>query len=279
MQEFVKDDDGLPIYACGSWTIHKLFHLCQYLATTTTAMVGNNKFKSVNYIDLFSSSGVCQTQSDGSRHRRYPGSALLAAGCTKPFDNLFLVEEEKGSLDALKSRIARLGSRSSIHTWNDDANKIVTKVAQSIPEQSLNVAFIDPYALDIHFSTIKTLALARPLDLLILFADAMDVVRNIDEYYLPGKSDKLDLFLGTREWRDGWKNLANQRGTECCRFFSDIYRDELRKIGYTHSATLPIRSDSGPLYRLVYASKHSLGLKFWNAAAREDFEGNRSLWE
>ena len=277
MCDFVAQPDGLIEYECGTWTIQKLFFLCHYLGVTTQAMVGHPQFDSINYIDLFAGAGVCVTNE--SRTRRYPGSALIAAGCQKHFSNLYLVEQDKARLEALKSRIERLRSPTVIHTFNEDANDVASAVAGSLPGRSLNIAFIDPYSLDIRFDSIQVLASGRPLDLIILFADRMDVQRNVDEYYYPQKSDKLDLFLGpASNWRIDYDNLLNRDGGRIREMFASIYLRQLRTLGYMHTRTKSIEGDNGALYRLVYASKNSLGLKFWDVAESEGLGGERSLF-
>src|SRR5205085_10536259 len=147
MQSFVEVNDQLPIYECGPWTLTKLFFLCQYLATTTKAIVSTPKFSSVDYLDLFASNGICSVQGDGGRHRRYAGSALLAAGCKKPFNNLYLVEKEEQNIHALRQRLQRLNSQSKVQLHRGDANEMAPILAKQLPAKSLTVAFIDPYSL------------------------------------------------------------------------------------------------------------------------------------
>lgn len=278
MCEFVKEDDGLPFYTCGTWTISKLFYVCQYLAQTTQSMVGNRYFSSLNYVDLFCGSGVCVPK-DADVPRRYPGSALLAAGCKKPFTNLFLVDEDRHRLDALCTRLDRLKCECQIHPSPGDANTLIDRICQAIPDRSLTVTFVDPESLHIHFSSIQHLASHRQLDLIILFADQMDIVRNVEKDYYPGRSDKLDLFLGENSgWRKKWDALENREAGNCRDLFAKIYLEQLSTLGYIHSRTLPIPSDRNPLYRLVYASKNPLGLKFWDIATSEDLGGDRSLF-
>lgn len=279
MCEFVKQPDGLPEYECGQWTIDKLYFLGCYLAITTHGMRDNTKFKSLNYIDLFSGAGVCSVARDGGRRARYPGSSLLAAGCEKQFHNLYLVDDDSERLDALIQRIRRLNCQSRIHSWTGDANQVIGEVSKAIPPNSLNVAFVDPYSLDIRYSTIKKLAEQRPLDLLILFADGMDIVRNVEAYYLPQTESKLDIFLGEdSNWREAWAKLHIRDGGRVRQFFADIYLQQLSKIGYIHTRTRVIESDTGPLYRLVYASKDKLGAKYWDIAVSDDFDGQKTLW-
>lgn len=278
MCEFVEEDDGLPFYECGTWTIKKLFYVCQYLARFTQSMVGNPHFSCINYVDLFCGSGVCVPK-DAEVPKRYPGSAILAAGCQKPFANMLLVEGSADRLNALCTRLNRLGCSCKIQTWCGDANEQVNHVCKAIPDRSLTVTFVDPESLHIHFSSIQHLASHRQLDLIILFADQMDIVRNVEKDYYPGRSDKLDLFLGENSgWRKKWDALENREAGNCRDLFAKIYLEQLSTLGYIHSRTLPIPSDRNPLYRLVYASKNPLGLKFWDIATSEDLGGDRSLF-
>jgi hypothetical protein len=70
--------------------------------------------------------------------------------------------------------------------------------------------------------------------LAVLFADGMDIVRNVDRYSGQSKSN-LDRFLGPNSnWRDHWGNLANQNPKNICQLFGDIFRSQLEKeLGFT----------------------------------------------
>ncbi|QNN22646.1 three-Cys-motif partner protein TcmP [Planctomycetales bacterium ZRK34] len=279
MCDFVQEPDGLLEYDFGAWTVRKLFFLAHYLGITTHAMSGHSKFSSLNYIDLFCGSGVFKVVSEGSRVRRYPGSALLAAGTQKTFDKIYLVDQDFEALEAVTNRISRLGCTAELHTWCGDSNLLIDDVVAKIPDRALNIAFIDPYSLKVHFNTISTLAKSRAMDLIILFADRMDIERNVEEYYYPRKSDNLDLFLGEdSDWRAEWEQLENRDGGKIRQFFADCYLRQLKAIGYYYSRTKVIESDRGPLYRLIYASKNEHGLKFWDIAESEDVDRQRGLF-
>ncbi len=241
-------------------------------------MVGNPKFSSVNYVDLFAGSGLCLIESNGAT-TVYPGSTTLAACCDKPFDNLFAVERDAERLAALERQVASASETPRLRSWNGDANALIDEVAASIPKASLNLAFVDPFSLDIHYRTIETLARRRSVDLIILFADDSDLLRNVEAYYYPKPQSKLDAFLGSRSnWRERWDKMENRSAEQVRVLFADTYLDQLRQIGYHHSATQPILMNNRPLYRLIYASKHKLGLKFWNIAVREHLDGQRGLF-
>ena len=263
------------------WTAHKLFFLCHYLVQVSQAMYANAKYPNgLTYIDLFAGSGACNVRDDDNIVRRYPGSALIAASLReKPFSRLVLVDESAQNLEALKTRIQRTGFAGGLLTWNGDVNHIVAKVADAIPDKALNVAFVDPYSLDVHFSTIRQLARTRPLDLIILFSDRIDLGRNVHKTYFEQVQSKLDEFLGDGcDWRAKLGALSDQSGPKVRRLFADIYRAELSKIGYRYTQDWPLNGPQGPMFRLVFASKHPLGLKFCDIALKEDFGGEQRLF-
>ena len=106
----------------------------------------------------------------------------------------------------------------------------------------------------------------------------MEALRNIDTYYAQETSN-LDLVLGTDfDWRTPYAQLLNHDAAHVRAFLVDAYIGRLGQIGYAHTDSLQIRRSGRPLYRLIYASKHELGLRFWNIAKREDRGGNRTLF-
>lgn len=241
-------------------------------------MVGNTKFKSVNYIDLFAGCGICAVDVSGQL-KRYPGSAILAAGCTKPFNNLIFVEQNYNSRRHLLKRIENVKTVSHVTSFVGDVNLLIDDVARAIPDRSLNVAFVDPFSLDVHYTTIERIASRHPLDLLILFADDIDLIRNVEKYYYPNPQSKLDLFLGENsQWRNDWNNLEVRNAPNLRKVFADIYLRQLRRLGYSYTDQLPIPCRTRSLYRLIYASKVPLGLKFWNIAKVTDINGTRNLF-
>ncbi len=62
--------------------------------------------------------------------------------------------------------------------------------------------------------------------------------------------------------------------------FADIYKDQLRKhLGYAHFGEKTISSTDKALYRLIYASKHELGLKFWEESLKKEVSGQKHLFD
>ena len=149
----------------------------------------------------------------------------------------------------------------------------------------MTLAFIDPKGLDIKFETVSKLSQARA-DLVVLFADAYDISRNDETYYRDNPNSKLDEVLGPgSEWRARLDSHPSRSSTDKRKLYAEIYKDQLRKLlGYTEFDDQVMSSARGrlgppmPLYRLIYASKNKLGLKFWRDAKKEDAGGQRQLF-
>lgn len=275
--KYVAQDDGLPTSEFGGiWTAKKLFFLCCYLEQTTRGITGNSAFPNgLTYVDLFAGTGVC---SPGAR-RRYPGSALIAAATPKPFNRMILVDANEAAIKASETRVRRFGFQGHLIARHADSNAIAAELASQIPTGSLCIAFVDPYSLDVDFETIRTIASKKAMDLIILFSDAVDVVRNVEEYYYHSQSDRLDRFLGhNSNWRRDWDDLRDRSGPNARQLFANIYIRQLRSLGYQYSQSWPLDGPNGPVFRLVYASKHELGLKYCEIALKEDFGGEVGLF-
>ncbi len=261
--ERVAVDDGLPCRDVGAWTEDKLFTWNRYIEITTKAMADNPRWTGgLVYVDLFAGPGVCRTRE--LNNRRIPGSALLAAWAPKQFRKILACEKNPDLAHALEERLSSANSDISSSVVNGDCNEVIVELVKLIPQGALTLAFVDPEGLHVHFQTLRILTSSRPVDLAILFADRMDIVRNVALYARQADSN-LDRFLGpTSNWRDDWHRLSNQDAEHTCQLFGDIFRNQLAtELGYEFFSDQVYRCARSALYRIIYASKHELGLKFW----------------
>jgi three-Cys-motif partner protein len=269
-------DDGLPVRTVGSWTANKLFYWNRYIEITTSAMVGSPKWAGgVVYVDLFGGPGVCELKETG---QRVPGSALLAAYAPKPFSKILVCEKDAATADTCEKRLIAAGCSSSTRVLVGDCNALIDEVAAEIPERSLTLAFVDPEGLHIHFETLRKLTTNRRVDLLVLFADRMDLHRNVELYAKQAESN-LDRFLGPEsDWRAQWQQLPSHDSTRVCNLFADIYRGQFKRLlGYGVFDGQVMRSATSVLYRVIYASKDPKGAEFWQKISRIDRGGQKSF--
>lgn len=275
--DLIRVDDGLKVRECGPWTEDKLWFWNTYIDITTSSMVGHHKWTDgVAYVDLFAGPGICVIKETG---KRLPGSPLIAAHAPKPFDVMRFVEFDSTLASALEQRLANTAVANRCKVLRGDCNACISEIVADLPPRALTLAFVDPEGLDVRFETLVTLADKRRVDLLLLFADAYDVVRNVDRYEQDCNS-KLDRMLGPdSNWRDHWRALQNRDGTNVRKLFGEIMQHQLqRHLGYKLFRELPIDSRRGPMYRLIYASRSEKGVEFWDKATRRTRVGEWKLW-
>ena len=275
--KLVSQDDGLPTRDVGHWSEKKLFFWNRYIEITTIAMVGYPKWPAgLVYVDLFAGPGVCTIKNSGTR---LPGSPLIATNAPKPFEKIILCEKDPETAAACEARVRKTLAGTRCTVFTGDCNERICDVAALIPDRALTLAFIDPTGLDARFDTIATLANRGRVDLLILFPDAYDVVRNV-EFYRQQPNSKLDQVLGPDSgWRTKWDQLDNRHRGNVRRKFAEIYKSQLsRHLGYKKFGEETIRNGPTPLYTLIYASKHDRGLDFWDKIATKDPSGQMDLF-
>jgi three-Cys-motif partner protein len=269
--------DNLPCREVGSWSADKLFFWHTYIQITTQAMVGKPSWKAgVVYVDLFSGPGVCQ---DRDTRARYPGSPIIAAHAAKHFTKIIACDLNPTNTSAVEQRLRASGTTASIKVFTGDSNALIPQITKEIPPGALTLAFLDPEALQLRFDTVRSMSTCGRVDLLILIPDAFDIVRNVDEYYKSRRS-KLDYFLGEdSQWRQHWDAITNRSGNNVREFFRDFYINRLKStLGYQKVAFKPIEGPNGPLYTLVFASKHERGLEFWDKTTEKARGGQKELF-
>lgn len=273
--ERVAQDDGLPCRPAGAWTEDKLFNWNRYIEMTTIAMAGKWSGGLV-YVDLFGGPGICQLRES---RRRIPGSVLLAAWAPKSFSRILACEKDPELAKACQTRLKTTEAAKCSKVFIGDCNVAIDELVAEIPAGALTLAFVDPEGLHIHFQTLQTLTKDHRVDLAILFADHMDVLRNVARY-AEQKVSKLDRFLGQgTDWRDRWESMSNQDAEHTCQLFADIYRDQLRqRLGYGYFDDQVLKSTHGTLYRMIRASKHRLGQKFALESSRIERGGQKRLF-
>jgi len=258
-------DDGLPTNDIGPWAEEKYQYVGMYAQLFSTGM--KNKWPHRIYLDLFSGPGYSKVR---ETNRVVLGSPMIALSLPDRFDSYVFADENSESLDALRTRVSRLGLSVTPTYIPGDANETVGRVLEVIsktPSKStLSFCFLDPYKLNLHFETVQRIAEGRAVDFLILLALYVDANRNVSFYVAEGNRT-IDLFLGDAHWRPRWK-AVERGGKTIVEFLASEYSTRMRQIGYLPMSIedmVKIRTHDRrlPLYYLAFFSKHETGLKFW----------------
>jgi three-Cys-motif partner protein len=274
----VQADDGLPTRDSGYWAKEKLWFWNRYVEITTTAMAEHPHWPDgVVYVDLFAGPGVCRDRNSG---KRFPGSPLIAANAPKPFRKILLCEKDHAIADACLRRLAARLTEDRFNVFKGDCNGVISAVCQQIPRGSLTLGFLDPTGLHLSFDTVRQLSNSGAVDLLILFPDSTDILRNADHVYFDQPESNLDRVLGPgSNWRERKRELASTEPRRLRELYSSLYKQQLERLcGYRHFGEEVIKGPHGPLYRLIYATKHERGIDFWNKSVKKELGGRQRLF-
>ncbi|GIV67052.1 MAG: hypothetical protein KatS3mg047_1445 [Bellilinea sp.] len=277
------DDDGLMIREAGEWVENKLYFLSQYLHRFIVSM-REKPWRSINYIDLFSGPGKNRL----SNGKILKGSPLIAISQDKPFDKYFFSDIDPENIKVLKKRCLSSPEYDKISFYQEDANIAVEQIVRIIEKEdrtyipnawsSLNLAFLDPYGMELYWHTVKCLASLRT-DMIIYYPQ-MGISREAPrEIKLPPPTP-IDNFFGDTQWRAIYYQNRSA-GKSLHRMLLDHYKNRLAAFGYQVKDPLdePLirNSKDAPLYRLLFACKSDLGNKFWKDVTRKMANGQMKL--
>lgn len=287
-------DDGLLMRETGSWVAEKLGYMQRYIAVLVTSM-HKRAWPALNYIDLFAGPGKCRDKETG---HVYLGSPLLALTARYPFTTCYLNDIDASAVETLRMRCSASASTTRLTFYQGDANVVVKHViadlkaadAALLPNKyrsSLNLAVLDPEGLELHWSTIEALASVDRMDLIVYYPQQA-ITRNIDRSATQPGDTAIDGYFGSCEWRTIYRQtVSTGRSRYLHRYLMDYYKRRLGELGYVEARSddevyEPLMRNAqrnAPMYRLLFASKHTLGIKFWREVARRDVHGQHRLFE
>jgi three-Cys-motif partner protein len=181
----------------GEWSKEKLTIIERYLGFYTTALK-NTRVQKI-YIDAFAGSGR-QELKDGTTQE---GSCLIAL--KYDFDEYYFIELDSDRIASLQEYIKTSypAKINKVHFKQGDSNTEMPKVLASLTPYQRGVMFLDPYAMELKWSTLESAKNLEILDIWYLFP-IMAVTRLMKK---DGKIDensktKLNEVFGTDKWYD-----------------------------------------------------------------------------
>jgi three-Cys-motif partner protein len=190
----------------------KLSIVEQYLRQFSVALTG--KFPELWYIDAFAGTGTRTVRveaRDGSlfdapapeltEQRR--GSAQIAVDIAPPFSRLVFVEKNANYCAALHEIRTRNLNR-KIDVIEGDANSEIVRLLATTNWRSVRaVMFLDPYGMEVEWTTLEAISKTQAIDLWYLFS-LSGLYRQAakDASYIdPTKRVALNRMLGTDRWQ------------------------------------------------------------------------------
>jgi len=280
---------SLPSFG-GDWSDAKLFVIREYMQAYCTAL-SHTKFERI-YIDAFAGAGarsveananageddgldlmgaVADAQEDAAvRH----GSPLQALATEPGFQRFIFIEQSEASMAELKRQVAEsglLGPR-RVEFHMEDANVVLDRLTSQRWDSRRAVAFLDPFALDVKWSTVEAIAKTQAIDMWLLFP-AMAVNRMLPRSGRVPQvwADRLDETFGDTVWRSEFYEVVHQND-----LFGDTALDKTprpferlssyltKRLGTvfasTHKEPLMLRTSSGsPLFLLCFGCGNPKG--------------------
>ena len=199
----------------GEWTIQKLHIIEEYLRSYS-AVLKNQRVKKI-YVDGFAGSGktelknkseqVLGMQEDLLGEPQMTTSSMVVQGSPLlslkyDFDKYYFLELNEERISELKEAIRKEYPHKidKVHFVAGDCNEKLLDVVSKITVYDRCLMFLDPYALELKWSTLEKVSQCGVVDLWYLFPLSMirlmEKKREINE----ANKRKISSILGTDEW-------------------------------------------------------------------------------
>jgi len=274
----------------GPWAKEKLDSLEQYLNFYTTALKRQHWLRGTIFVDAFAGPGLSRVrtrskatdqpglftsdiEADEAEAEFLRGSPLVALDIANPFSSYVFIERDPLRIAELHALKATYLDRRIIEIREGDANEAIQDwLSTGIDWRGHRaVVFLDPFGMQVSWSTIESLARTKAIEVIINFPLAMAVQRLLTRSGdIPGDWQiSLDAFFGSTDWRGlAYEATEGLFGTHVTKV-SDSgpkllqwYRGRLRQVfGHVSTARLVRSTRGNPLYHLIWAGPHKLGLK------------------
>lgn len=186
----------------GPWTVEKLNILSQYLEFYTTALKGQ-PFQLV-YIDAFAGTGRIKI-GDEDDYEIIDGSARLALQANGNFAEYIFIEKKKSFAKELEDMVANEFPEKKHKVkilGGVDCNTALAEICAKINwRKTRAILFLDPYAADVQWETLRTVAATEAIDVWYLFPfnaanRLMKKTGEIDQTW----KNKLNDIFGDNSW-------------------------------------------------------------------------------
>lgn len=252
----------------GKWSDTKLAALDGYLSAYGHVMK-NQPFKTA-YIDAFAGSGAQEGEDEEGKSYRH-GSPLIALSAEPGFDHFIFIEKDQVKLDRLRNQVEEKGYGSKqIEYQCGDANEKLRALCNKDWKSHRAVAFLDPFALQIEWTTIQAIAKTQSIDMWLLFP-SMAVNRMLIRKGEMEESwqRRLDQLFGANTWKDVFydkepdffEDEINVKRSKPFEILSDYVTSRLKtEFAAVHDQPLILRnSANAPLFLLCFACGNKRG--------------------
>lgn len=256
-------------------TNKKLETVQNYLSAFTTALKKQNF--NLLYVDVCAGSGASSPKAASDQPQLIEvdditvGSAVRALGVQPAFDRYIFNDLKRANVRSLQTIVhndfAHLENRVAL--TQKDANEALIELCNRTNwKNSRAVVFLDPFGLQIKFSTIEALAATKAIDLWYLVpVFAMSRQIRGDGMVLDDGGRSVDEALGTSDWRNvvaineeqnqdlfGFSSQVSKKVADSA-WFEQVAKERLKTVfqGGVVDATLPLGRNGRHEYSLMFA--------------------------
>ncbi|MBK8913274.1 MAG: three-Cys-motif partner protein TcmP [Phycisphaerales bacterium] len=207
----------------GDWTSAKLDRIRKYLCAYTTIFERNKRachFRTI-YVDAFAGTGhrsdsvpthvgteLYESETDADTESYKKGSARIALEVRPPFHQYVFIERDAARVEELRQQVAASEPRpGSATVHQSDSNEFLNRWCRETDwETHRAVVFLDPYGMQVDWTTMEALARTKSIDVWVLFPVGMAVNRLLTGNGIPPPewAGALTRFLGTDEWQSAF---------------------------------------------------------------------------
>lgn len=275
-------------------TEKKLQKVSAYLERFTTVLK-NQPFKTL-YVDAFAGTGAWGKKDDADRQLELIELAPIAKGSAKralevkpPFSHYIFIEKSPRKFRELLHLQDEYPDQKDRMTFlNQDANIAILDLCRNTDWRLTRaVVFLDPFGMQVNWSTVEVLAKTKAVDLFYLVPTGIGINRQIPRVgEIPKRrGERIDIVLGTTEWRQQFTRIEQSPsdlfGLNVCQqvkvgnvaAVTEFVLERLRSIfaGGVAEKWLLLGKKGLPMYSLVFACANpnkkasSLALRLANA--------------
>lgn len=275
----------------GNWTDDKLMRLQKYLTAYMKIFSTNPRAQYLTpiYIDAFAGTGYRKIKKENKDKGLFPeltenettqflkGSARIALDIKPPFANYIFIEQDpeyQEELEHLRDEFPAIAKR--VQVLPGDANAHLKALCEEYDwSKTRAVFFLDPYGMEVEWTTIEAVAATKAADLWILFPLGVAVNRLLKRNYPPtgGWADRLTVFFGT----DAWKTEFYPKRTQTTLFGEEETQqkeanwDQIQQYFIRRLETIFVKvapnplvlrnSKNVPIFLLCFAASNSKGAR------------------
>ncbi len=286
----------------GPWVKEKLLCLEKYL-NAYTRILRKQRFKGYFYIDAFAGPGTLkirqkQTTSslqqslfevseygknDADEAKYINGSPNVALKIENPFTDYIFIEIDRQRLLQLKTLEETYHDNQlprRIHIRDQDCNAYLDEFLKKTNWNDWRgVVFLDPFGMQVPWSTIAEIGETRAIEVFINFPVGMAIQRllkNSGEFTQEQRS-RLDQYFGTNDWYpllyDSTQDLFGEKTQKIQQAGDKLvswYRARLKKVfGFVSTAREIHNTRGRPLYYLIFAGPNKTGAKIANDVLKQ----------